>query len=289
MKKEIIKGYKVDNFILDDLFVFTKNHYSFLLNKNGCSIIVNDSLLKDIKNKNLDEDLRIKLLSHALGKLSNKDFINKKEDNNIYFIIDVTKKCNFDCIYCFRNLNDNRMIEDNKLEDICKYILKVSNERKLSNINLQVWGGEPIFGIKKLEYIYNFFKDTNVKVRIDIETNGSLITDKLAKRLHDMNVSIGVSIDGTPKHQNYQRKLIGDKPSMDLVRKGIKNLQKYYKEDIGGITVVTKHNYKDIGEIIDFYTKELNIHNMKFNLVKDNPNADEKGIGLNKAKLLTLL
>ena len=91
MKKEIIKGYKVDNFILDDLFVFTKNHYSFLLNKNGCSIIVNDSLLKDIKNKNLDEDLRIKLLSHALGKLSNKDFINKKEDNNIYFIIDVTK------------------------------------------------------------------------------------------------------------------------------------------------------------------------------------------------------
>lgn len=284
MKKELLKKFNIDNnFYVDDIFVFTNesNKYSFLLNKNGCSMIVDEELLNSIKRKNIEENLKFKMLQHGLAKLKNPKISTSKEKNkNIYFIIDVTKKCNFNCLYCFRNLDDNRIIENDKLRDICSYILDITKKRKLKNVTVQVWGGEPLLAIDKLEFVYNFFKDTDIMLKIDIETNGSLITDSIAKKLFDMKVNVGVSLDGTKKHQDLQRRLINDKSSNEMVTKGIKNLKKYYGDEVSGITVVTKYNYKDITDIINYFTNELKISNMKFNIVKDNPNANEDRIGL---------
>ena len=284
MKKELLKKYNIDNnFYVDDIFVFTNenNKYSFLLNKKGCSIIVDKKLLNSIKEKNIDENLKFKMIQHGMAKLKNPNIsISKEKDKNIYFIIDVTKKCNFNCLYCFRNLNDNRLITNDKLQDICSYILNITKKRKLKNVTIQVWGGEPLLAMDKIEFIYNYFKKTNITLKIDIETNGSLITNKIAKKLFNMNVNVGVSLDGTKKHQDIQRRLINKKSSNELVKKGINNLKKYYGNNISGITVITKYNYKDITNIINYFTNELKIYNMKFNIVKDNPNANEDRIGL---------
>lgn len=284
MKKEIIKSFNIDNdFYIDDIFVFTneKNNYSFLLNKNGCSIIIDLELLNEIKTKKPSENLKFKLIQHGLAGLrKSKISISEEENNNIYFIIDVTKKCNFNCLYCFRNLDDNRVIEDDKLQDICSYILNITEKRNLKNVTVQIWGGEPLLALDKIEFVYNFFKNTHITLNIDIETNGSLITDKIAKKLFDMNVKVGVSIDGTRKHQDIQRRLINDLPSSQLVTRGVKNLKKYYGNNIGGITVVTKYNYNEIIDIIEYFTKELEISSMKFNIVRDNPNAVDDKVGL---------
>jgi len=284
MRKELLKKFNINNnFYVDDIFVFTNesNKYSFLLNKNGCSMIIDTELLNSIKNKNIEENLKFKMLQHGLAKLKNpKISILKNKNKNIYFIIDVTKRCNFNCLYCFRNLDDNRVITNDRLQDICSYILNITKKRKLKNVKVQVWGGEPLLVIDKLEFVYNFFKDTDIMLKIDIETNGSLITDSIAKKLFDMKVNVGVSLDGTKRHQDIQRRLVNDKSSNEMVTKGIKNLKKYYGDGVSGITVVTKYNYKDITDIINYFTNELKISNMKFNIVKDNPNANEDRIGL---------
>ena len=284
MKKELLKKFNIDNnFYVDDIFIFTneKNKYSFLLNKKGCSMIIDDKLLNSIKNKTMHENLKFKMIQHGLARLKEpKITVSKAKDNSIYFVIDVTKKCNFNCLYCFRNLEDKRVISKDKLKDICEYILNISKERKLKNITVQVWGGEPLLALDKLEYIYNFFKNSNVDLKIDIETNGSLITDSIANKLFNMKIDVGISIDGSKKHQDIQRRLINNKSSNSMVEKGIKNLKKYYGNKVSGITVITKYNYKDIVDIINYFTNDLKITNMKFNIVRDNPNANEDSIGL---------
>ncbi len=284
MIKEMLKKYSIDNnFYVDDIFIFTNesNKYSFLLGKNGCSMIVDEYLLNNIKGKNIDENLKMKLIQHGLASLRNpKISLSKIKNKNIYFIIDVTKRCNFNCLYCFRDLNDNRTIDNKVLQDICKFILNVVEKRKLKNVTVQIWGGEPLLAMDKIEYVYNYFRNTNIKLKIDIETNGSLITDAIAKKLFDMKVNVGVSLDGKKEEQDIQRRLSNGKSSNEMVKKGIKTLKKYYQENISGITVITKYNYKEIVDIIDYFTNELKISNMKFNIVKDNPNANENKIGL---------
>lgn len=284
MKREIINREDIDEkFCINKIYVYTneKSGYSLLLGENGSIMIIDKYLLEDIKEKKINENFKFKLIQHGLASLKDNNIsISDNVNKNIYFVIDVTKKCNFNCIYCFRDLSDTRVIDDKTLKDICQYILNIAKERKLDSVRIQVWGGEPISAIEKLEYIYNFFKNTNIVVKIDVETNGSLITDKLAKKLHDMNVNIGVSIDGLEKHQDIQRKLVNNESSNTLVREGIKNLQKYYGKNLSGITVITKYNYKDIADIIGYFINELNIPSMKFNIVKDNPNAKEEKISL---------
>lgn len=284
MISELLQKFNIDNnFFIDDIFVFTNksNGYSFLLSRKGCSMIVSKELLENIKEKNIDETLKFKLLQHGLANIKNPSIsLSRKKDKNIYFIIDVTKRCNFNCLYCFRNLNDNRIIDNNVLKDICEYVLKVVKQRKLKNVTVQIWGGEPILALDKLEYVYNFFQNTNINLKIDIETNGSLISDSIARKLYNMNVDVGVSLDGVKKHQDIQRRLLNGKSSNGMVKRGIKNLQKYYGEHISGISVITKYNYKDISKIIGYFVNELKISSMKFNLVKDNPNANEDRIGL---------
>ena len=282
---EKVRKHNLDeNFYIEDIYVFTKNKYSFLLGKNGTSMIVSNDILDNIKNDKINENLKIKLLNHGLAKIKNIS-ISKKIDNNMYFIIDVTKRCNFDCIYCFRNLEDQRVINDNKLKDICNYILNITKERKMKKVVVQVWGVEPLLAMNKLEMIYNFFHCKDISLRIDVETNGSLITDSIAKKLYNMNINVGISIDGTQKNQDEQRKLIDGKTTSNLVLKGINNLKKYYGNNIGGITVITKYNYRDINKIIEYFVNELNIYNMKFNIVRDNPNAQENNIGLTKEEI----
>ena len=282
MKKELIKKYIVDdNFIVDDIFVFSDNNKSFLLNKKGCSMFVDGYLLNNIKNRQLDENLKFKMIQRGLARIKGSNiYVKNRRNKGIYFVIDVTKKCNFNCLYCFRNLNDSRTISNDRLKDICEYILNVAKKRKLSKISVQVWGGEPLLAMDKLEFIYSYFKDTDVSLKIDIETNGSLITESVARRLYEMHVNIGVSIDGSKEHQDFQRRLVNNKKSSTLVEKGISNLKKYYGKNLSGITVITKYNYKDIVKIIDYFTNELGISSMKFNIVRDNPNANERRIGL---------
>ena len=280
-----IKAYRIKEFTLNKSYYFWIENIDryFLLGDNGTSIIVDGNLFNSIINKRPSEELKFKLIQHGLAKLKNELKETKKGNqlDSIYFIIDITKRCNFKCLYCFRNLNDNREIKSDMLIDICKYIYQIALERHLTRVNIQMWGGEPLFALEKIELVYNYFHNLDINISLDLETNASLITEEIAKKLYDLKVSIGVSLDGTEENHNHQRKLINDKDSYQMVKRGIQILQKYYGSSIGIITVITKYNYKDIGKIIDFFINELKLNSAKFNIVKDNPNAKEDRIGLN--------
>ena len=141
---------------------------------------------------------------------------------------------------------------------------------------------EEMLALDRIEFVVDFFRHTSLSVTIDIETNASLITDEIAKKLFNWKIHIGISMDGTPELHNRQRRMVSGKPSAEVVERGIRNLQKYYGEDIGGIIVVTKHNYKYVKEILDYFIYTLHLTSMKFNLVRDNDHAPEQKLALDE-------
>ena len=259
-------------------FCFIKESQSFILTKNGNTAIVGGDVLENLQNGVVPSESRPYFLQR--GILEPTQLFPRKKAVS-YFIIDLAKNCNFDCIYCFRDLQDKRIISIEVLDDILRFIKDYCEEKKLYRIGLQMWGGEPLLALDRIEYVANFFNNSKITAVIDIETNGSLVTDAVAEKLYRMGIRVGVSIDGTPRLQNIQRPFVNGKPTAEKVEEGIRNLQKYYIDALGGITVVTKYNFKHIKEMLDHYIFRLQMKSLKFNVVRDNPNAAAGNLSLN--------
>lgn len=278
---DYLNPYTVDGFRFLGCHVFSEGENHFLLSENGCAMIIDDILLDGIKTAELPDGLKIKLLQHGLAYVQGKEIFRCEKKIDIrYFIIDLTKRCNFNCIYCFRDFQDHSAIDKNVLDDVLWYIIRYCEQNAISRIGVQLWGGEPLLALEQIGYVAEFFGRAKLNVSFDIETNGSLITEEIAERLHRWGIHVGVSLDGTPLLQNRQRPFASGAASAEAVEAGIRNLQKYYGNDIGGITVVTRHNFRYIKEMLDYFIYHLHLHSMKFNLVKDNSHASEKRLAL---------
>lgn len=258
-------------------FAFFKNEKVLILTKKGNTALINNEVFKSLQKQVIP--LKEKTYFLQRGILQPDCHINIDKPVT-YFIIDIVKKCNFNCIYCFRDLQDKRIISIEMLDKILYFIRQYCEENRLYRIGLQMWGGEPLLSMDRIEYVVKYFENSSITAVIDIETNGSLINDETAKKLHVLGIQMGISLDGTPVFQNKQRPFVNGLPSSAHVEEGINNLQKYYHDAIGGITVVTKYNFKHIKEILDYYIYHLHLKSFKFNLVRDNPNAVAGGLAL---------
>ncbi len=266
--------------------LFNNSNYNYLLSTTGKSIIIDNELLSSLKQHDISENFALKLLAHGLMEIEGIDYCNTKNFcglENIrpsIFVIDITKACNMNCIYCFRDLSNRKTIKLQTLSDICTYIDKTVTDLNLQSISIQLWGGEPLCAMDRIRFVSDYFINKPYSVKLDIETNATLVTPQIANELYDRKISVGVSVDGYPEVQNRQRPLENGGLSSDMVKIGINNLHSVYGNGFGGICVVTKHNYQCIPELLNYYINELSLHSIKFNLVRDNPNASDQSIGL---------
>lgn len=179
--------------------------------------------------------------------------------------IDLTNRCNFNCIACWCNsplLGDKAMPEwERKLSlpfNTLKSVFDDLGEIKgLRQVKL-VGGGEPFMHpdiLKIIEYIKN--KDRNIE--IDINTNFSLVDEKVAERLLELEVdSLTVSIwAGTPKvyssvHPNQTEQAFHRIKDMLKFIFEQKKAMDRHRPKIILHNVIFKLNYKDVEEMLKF-------------------------------------
>jgi MoaA/NifB/PqqE/SkfB family radical SAM enzyme len=147
--------------------------------------------------------------------------------------IEITTKCNNNCLYCFNNLHG---LDEISITNFRK-ILDILKENNIFFIKLS--GGEPLVHskFKQISLIlkkYNCFNKS-------IITNGLLI-DKYYNIINKCYDKIGISIDGSKEtHSRLRGKLSYDKI--------INNVDKIKIPKIMYVTI-SKLNYKNIGDII---------------------------------------
>ena len=274
-----VEPYKIKNgFQFYGGYVFSdisKNKKFLLNNKTGSSIVISKDLFKDIIDRNCNEDLVFKLVQRGLGSFakSREVYDHSTKILPTLFLIDLTSKCNLNCLYCFRvneELSKSQSMSPDLIDQICNYIVDYCHNNNLSEINIQLWGGEPLLCLQSIKRVKTFFDDTDIHAILSIETNGTLISKKIAKDLYENHIQVGISIDGKESLQNLQRPQINGKGSFDLLIGGIKNLKESgFNNKFGTITVVTQNTLIYFEEIIDYFVKTLNVQNIKFNLMKD--------------------
>jgi uncharacterized protein len=272
----------IDNKILSDGYIFTKSfaiiskNKVFLVNqKQGTTILLDKSLIGDFVNDwltKINEDLFLKFIQRNFIVEDKKTTKVKLNCLPTFFLIDFTNICNFNCIYCFRDLKNNREITLEHLNAICDYIVDYCRKHRISRITVQPWGGEPLLAYKKIIYCYNRISKFGINVNMTIETNGSILNEEIIKFIKNFDVQIGISIDGSECLHNKQRQ--SKTCDYKLILKNVQTLHKNNIKDISSISVVTQKGIEYIDSTVKTIAEVFKINNLKLNLVHNSDFKD---------------
>ncbi len=114
--------------------------------------------------------------------------------------LEITDRCNYACNYCF----EGKSSENHGLMSFENACLNLDPLPPGSE--LRFFGGEPLLNFPLIQRLV----DRYPKHQYSLVTNGSLITEQIARYLADHKFNVGVSYDGRCSHSQNRLALIGD-------------------------------------------------------------------------------
>ena len=194
----------------------------------------------------------------ALCKLKSLEEL-KKIKSPSYFEIRFSNKCNIKCRTCNGHYShliskETKQINDTKFQSIVdKEIIssmggaEIVDWRKLKRV--YIGGGESTVQPELYEFLRNCIKNKNTDFELRIGTNAVKISDKLYELFKPFrNLTFSVSIDGTPKIDEYIRWGTGAKEKIDNIKR-LKN----QGHPIAINFVLSMWNVASLGKILKYF------------------------------------
>ena len=166
------------------------------------------------------------------------------------YIIKVSSRCNLNCSYCYEyNKGDNtwrnmqRYINDQTVVSIANRICEHAVKHQLQTIFISLHGGEPLLmGAKKLRQILKILHSTlssaDFEFHFSLQTNGTLISEKIIKIFQEFRVNVGISIDGNKIHNDRFRLSHKGASTFEATVQGMMLLQNEAPNCFGGCLAV---------------------------------------------------
>lgn len=215
----------------------------------------------------------------------------KNSINAGYFIL--TENCNLRCTYCFENgtRDTSKVMSEETAYKAVDFLYDEAVKNGDKEIKITFFGGEPSLHPELMtsiiHYAESICKDTNVRPRYSIITNGTIYNDKIEAFLEEWykasgTIDIQLSIDGVPEIQNANRPCANACiNSSDLIKdavEGYKNFLASHKINPDCLHIHAVISKESIGRIYDsflYFTKELGIANSNFAWVIEDDWSDE--------------
>lgn len=161
--------------------------------------------------------------------------------------VDITNRCNLDCVYCYNKANAflGKEMTDSEFESVIK---KVADQ--LNPIRVSFSGGEPFVRKALLLKCAKFLKENDIQVSIN--TNGLLLTAQLIQELKAIDIdSININIESlSEKKHDFLR---GRPGALRRVLANIDLIKRLWDPKKLSITVVVnRENLDDLLKIAAF-------------------------------------
>ena len=180
-------------------------------------------------------------------------------------VLSLTGQCNFACRYCYAAEHNKEMMS----VEIALAAVKMaaSSLPEGEKFIIQFSGGEPLLNFKVLHAVVSYVQENKVPAVLQIQTNGSLLSDQIAKYLFKNKVAIGVSLDGKPKVNDKLRLTKDGKGATEQILQGLEVLK---RNNIAcGITcVVTADNVNELAGIVEMAYFLGNVRRIGFDLLR---------------------
>lgn len=213
------------------------------------------------------------------------DFIVKnapKPYPHILYLM-VADDCNLACTYCFegmnclakKNLPDKRetmMGTEVAEKAIKRYSELIRENPRLFNREKKIifYGGEPLLNFQTIKFSLEMIKRYQAdgllpkNTKLMIISNGTLLTEEMAKIIKRYKVDISISLDG-PKEQSAARIFPNGKEAFSSILRGLDICKRLGLKTSISCTITDK-NIDDCQKIIDFII-DNNIKAVGFNMM----------------------
>ena len=224
----------------------------------------------DKDNKHIDivyNNITNKLIYSDGTDLFDKHIIeNKLQSKRQYETIRLVlgTKCNYNCSYCSQKLG-NLQVEttiddiDIFLKDLDKWCIEPPK-------TIELWGGEPLVYWKYLKKLIPELRKryTPDQTRIQIISNGSLLTDEIGDFFAEYLIMYSISYDAYGQEKSRGKDIFDDDQFCQLIVRNLLKIEnafnQYFKTNRhwSQICTVLNPNVKDPHKVIEFIYSKLN-------------------------------
>ena len=183
----------------------------------------------------------------------------------------LTDRCNLSCSYCYAAACPQGRDMD---FETAKLAIDALSSHPLK---IQFAGGEPMLNFPLAERICAYVREKGLDAVFQLQTNGTLLTEALVRRLRENRISVGVSLDGIPEINDLTRG-----QTQSAVR-GIRLLGEQ-GISIGLNAVVTSQNVEALPKLVDFALYLGNVGGIGVDLLRHagrgstRPDADPRAL-----------
>ncbi len=133
----------------------------------------------------------------------------------------LTHDCNLRCLYCYAGKKFRRAMS----WDVAKRAIDLGLSDSPPWMDLAFFGGEPLMELPLLRRALGYAREQalprGTKVRPQVTTNGTMLTDEVARFLATEGFYVGLSIDGCREAHEATRPLCDGRSSFDAVVAGL--------------------------------------------------------------------
>jgi|GEM_PF-583082 len=224
---------------------------------------------------------------HGPLKAAQKNFTLHKPHISILYLL-VTNNCNLTCAYC--NIESEKRKPAGfsfsyMTAEVAREAIELFIRTRNQNTDPTVifYGGEPLLNWEVMKETLFYLRKREKegvfgerKLKIQMVSNGTLITPEIAKILKETGVNAGISIDGMRRHHDLSRPKREKCGSWDDSIRGFFLCRKAGMNP-GISCTLGEHNMPEIREIAEYFATELEIRGLGFNIQKGLP-ADHPSV-----------
>jgi len=184
-----------------------------------------------------------------------------KEPRLKELVLWVTTDCNLRCRYCYASGGDEAEYMD---WQVAKQALDIMLSQS-DSFKIQFAGGEPLLNMDLIEQVVRYTQ--GLGIRYQLQTNATLIDNKVAGNLKRLGVDVGVSLDGLPEVNDPLRPFADGHGSTAAT---IAGLEKLRVAGIGvGLTcVLSAENVAGLCGLVELASYLGNVEGITFDLLR---------------------
>lgn len=191
------------------------------------------------------------------------NMVNRYNSKLLRVTILPTMNCNFKCWYCYEQHKPSMMSDDDN-KAIVKFVKTEAKAKNVKEIMLDWFGGEPLLRFNQTIYpiakeIANWCKENDFAFTNAITTNGSLITEDMAKMMDETGLrQFQITLDGGKDEHNKTKSSPAMKDSYSVTVKNIHTLCRVINNPHIELRInYTKENIDSAFTILDDFDERI--------------------------------